>query len=417
MGSANLHLPLRRFVSVGLKSEAMKPLGATLKVVVVHNAYLQRGGEDAVVESEVALLRNRGHAVQTYLRDNEEIVGIGHALAAVNTLWSRRTTAEFGALLQAQRPDVVHVHNTFPLISPSLYWAAARAGVPVVQTLHNFRLMCPQGMLLREGRICESCVGRAPVPAVVHACYQGQRPQTAVAAGMLVLHRALGTWQQKVQRYIALNAFCRNKFIEGGLPAERIVIKPNFVDLPAPAEGPRSGLLFVGRLSREKGIATLADAARGLAPGILRVAGAGPEAERLNGIPAVHALGAVDGPQVVAEMVQASALILPSLWYENFPRTLVEAFACGLPVLASRIGALAELVEDGVTGLLVEPGNAAAWAAKMQWALENPERMAQMGRAARALYERRYTADVNHSQLTAIYRDAMAESAASRATP
>ena len=417
MGVTHVHLPLRGAVPAGLNTEALRSRNSPLNVVVVHNAYQQRGGEDAVVESEVELLRSRGHAVRTYLRHNDEIVGMGRVQAAVNTLWSRRTVNEFSALLQAQRPDVVHVHNTFPLISPSLYWAASRAGVPVVQTLHNFRLMCPQGMLLREGRVCESCVGHLPLPAVVHACYQGQRPQTAVAAGMLVLHRTLGTWRHKVQRYIALNAFCRAKFIEGGLPAERVVIKPNFVDLPAPAEGLRSGLLFVGRLSHEKGISTLVDAAGGLAPGVLRVAGTGPEAARLAAVPAVHALGALGGPQVAAEMARATALVIPSLWYENFPRTLVEAYACGLPVLASRIGALAELVEDGVTGLLVEPGNAVEWAAKMQWALDHPEQMAQMGRAARAHYERCFTADVNHGQLTTIYRDAIAELAASRATP
>ena len=388
-----------------------------MKVLLAHNAYQQRGGEDAVVEAEAALLRSRGHEVQEYRRHNDELVGTGRAKAAVGTLWSRRTVHEVAALLRAARPDVLHVHNTFPLISPSLYWAAADAGVPVVQTLHNFRLMCPQGMLLREGRVCEDCVGRLPLPAIRHACYQGQRPQTAVAASMLVLHRALGTWQHKVQRYIALNDFCRNKFIQGGLPADRIVVKPNFVDLPAPAAGPRDGLLFVGRLSQEKGIATLSAAAHQLPSGSLRVVGSGPEADRLANVLAITALGALPAEQVGAEMVRAQALVIPSLWYENFPRTLVEAMACGLPVLASRIGALAELVEDGVTGLLVEPGNAAEWGAKMQWALDHPERMAQMGRAARAVYESRYTAAINYEQLTNIYRDAIASSGASVVTP
>jgi glycosyltransferase involved in cell wall biosynthesis len=276
----------------------------------------------------------------------------------------------------------------------------------VVQTLHNFRLMCPQGMLLREGKVCEDCVGHLPMPAIWHACYQGQRPQTMVTAGMLMLHRALGTWQHKVQRFIALNDFCRNKFIQGGLPADRIVVKPNFVDLPSPNPGSRTGLLFVGRLSPEKGVATLAAAARSLAANSLRVAGSGPDANLLVGLPAIAALGNLQVDQVMAEMVSASALVIPSLWYENFPRTLVEAMACGLPVLASRLGALAELVEDGVTGLLVEPGNAADWAAKMQWALDHPERMAAMGRNARAVYEHRYSAAVNYGQLMAIYRDA-----------
>jgi len=380
-----------------------------MRVLIAHNAYQQHGGEDIVADAEAQLLREHGHEVLTYRRHNDELAHIGRLQAAVDTLWSRRTTRELGELLRAQRPDVVHVHNTFPLISPSLYAAAHEAGVPVVQTLHNFRLLCPQAMLLREGKVCESCVGHAPWAGVVHACYRGSRAQTGVLAGMLVLHRALGTWATKVQRYIALNNFCRDKFIEGGLPAARIVVKPNFVDLPAPAALPRRGLLYVGRLAPEKGIATLAQAARGLPPGSLRVAGTGPEAERLAGLPAVVMLGALSAEQVAQEMAQAVALVVPSLWYENFPRTLVEAFACGLPVLVSRLGALESLVEHGRTGLHVQPGDAAAWATALQAALDDAPRMAAMGAAARELYEREYTAAANHGMLLAIYQDAIAE--------
>jgi glycosyltransferase involved in cell wall biosynthesis len=380
-----------------------------MRVLIAHNAYQQRGGEDMVAEAEAQLLRDHGHEVLNYQRHNDELAHIGRLQAAVDTLWSRRTTRELGELLRTRRPDVVHVHNTLPLISPSIYAAADAAGVPVVQTLHNFRLLCPQAMLLREGRVCESCVGRTPWAGVLHACYRGSRAQSGVLAGMLVLHRALGTWATKVQRYIALNAFCRDKFIEGGLPAARIVIKPNFVDLPAPPSQPRRGLLYVGRLAPEKGITTLAQAARSLPPGSLRVAGTGPEAERLAGLPAVVMLGALNAQQVAQEMAQAVALVVPSLWYENFPRTLVEAFACGLPVLASRLGALQSLVQDGLTGLHVEPGDAAAWATAMGAALGDAPRMAAMGAAARALYEREYTAQANHRLLLTIYEEAIAE--------
>jgi glycosyltransferase involved in cell wall biosynthesis len=383
-----------------------------MKVLIAHNAYQQRGGEDAVVEAEAALLRSRGHEVLEYRRHNDELAAMGRAQAALGTLWSTRTRAELGAQLRAEQPDVLHVHNTFPLISPSLYWAAADCGVPVVQTLHNFRLLCPQAMLLREGRVCESCVGRLPLAGVVHGCYRGSRAQTGVLAGMLVLHRAMGTWAHKVHRYIALNEFCRAKFIEGGLPAARMAVKANFVDLPTPPPAAaRAGLLFVGRLAPEKGIAVLVQAAAALPVGSLRVAGSGPDQALLAGAPAAQALGALAGAQVIGEMQRAQALVMPSLWYENFPRTLVEAFACGLPVIASRLGAMAELVDDGVTGLLVKPGDTADLALKMQWALDHPERMAAMGRAARGVYEARYTADINHGQLLAIYRDAIAEQA------
>lgn len=385
-------------------------LGGTvrpLRVLVAHGEYQQRGGEDAVVEAEVALLRANGHAVHEYRRNNLDVTGLGRVALAAQTVWSARTTREFNALMASFRPDVLHVHNTLPLISPSIYWAAHRAGVPVVQTLHNFRLLCPQALLLREGKVCEDCVGKLPWRGAVHGCYRGSMAQTTVLAGMLALHRAIGTWQHKVTRYIALNAFCRDKFIEGGLPADKIVVKPNFVDLPAPPETAREGFLFVGRLSQEKGVAVLADALARVPQARLHVAGTGPEQSRLDGLAGVALLGALDGPAVYARMRHSAALLMPSIWYEGFPRSLVEAFACGLPVIASRIGALATLVDDGVTGLLFEPGDAADLAQKMGWAWAHPERMATMGHSARAAYEATMTGAANLRLLLDTYTAAI----------
>lgn len=379
-----------------------------MRVLIVHNQYQQRGGEDSVVEAEAALLRQHGHTVLQYGRHNNELQHLGQLAAATEMMWSRRTLTDLAQLFATQTIDVLHAHNTFPLISPSAYWAAARAGVPVVQTLHNFRLLCPQAMLLRNGRVCESCLGGTPLAGVVHACYRGSRAQSAAVAGMLMLHRGLGTWAHKVDRYIALNSFCRDKFIEGGLPADRIVIKPNFVEAGPLTNGPRSGLLYVGRLSAEKGIDVLAAAARHLPAQALRVAGTGPDDAPLAAVPAMRRLGALAPPQVAVAMAQAVALVMPSLWYENFPRTLVEAFAAGLPVIASRLGALAGLVDDGNTGLHVAPGDADDLAAKMAWALAHPEQMARMGRNARHVYEQLYTPDNNHRQLLHIYGQALA---------
>ena len=387
--------------------------GQSLRVLVAHCAYQQRGGEDAVVEAEVDLLRVRGYAVATYLRRNDDVATLPTAALAAQTLWSRRTVRELMDEIARFRPDVIHVHNTLPLLSPALYWAAARAGVPVVQTLHNFRLMCLNALFLREGRVCEDCVGRLPWRGVARGCYRDSRAASGVLAGMLGLHRALGTYRHKVARYIALNAFCRDRFIAGGLPADRVVVKPNFVDAPPPPAGPRDGLLYVGRLSAEKGIATLAHAlhvAAGEASrAALRVAGDGPAAAVLDGVPGITRLGALPADDVRREMEHAAALVVPSVWYENFPRTIVEAFAAGLPVIASRIGALAGIVADGTTGLLFEPGDAQDLAQKIAWAKAHPAEMAAMGRLARAQYEAQFSADVNYRRLLAIYHEAMAE--------
>jgi glycosyltransferase involved in cell wall biosynthesis len=384
-----------------------------MKVLVAHNAYQQRGGEDSVVDAEIALLRSHGHDVHLYARSNDDIATMPKASAALQTLWSQQTSSELASLIQSFRPDVIHVHNTFPLISPSLYWAASRAGVPVVQTLHNFRLLCPQAMFLRDGKVCEDCLGKLPWRGAVRGCYRGSKAQSTVLASMVTVHRAIGTWQNKVTRYIALNEFCRNKFIEGGLPADRIVVKPNFVDFEAPAAYARSGFLFVGRLSAEKGVDVLVNAARTVGSAQVRVAGTGPEAGLLVGVPGVQALGALGGDAVRGEMSQAMALVLPSIWYETFGLVAVEAFAAGTPVIASRIGVLPNLVRDGITGLLFEPGNAQDLADKLRWAQAHPEDMAAMGRNARALYEAEFTADRNYAQLITIYNDAIAAGSAS----
>ncbi len=380
------------------------------RVLMVHNAYQQVGGEDGVVAAELALLRKHGHEVIEFRRDNHDISNMSRSRLAVDTLWSTSTHTQALGLLRRRQPEVVHVHNTFPLISPSLYWACAQLGVPVVQTLHNFRLACPQAMFLREGKVCESCLGKTPWPALAHGCYRRSRAQTAVIFGMLALHRAMGTFERKVTRYIALTEFSRNKFIQAGLPAARLMVKPNFVEgssLPE-AKG-RQNMLFVGRLSAEKGIAVLGQAWLDC-PGLsLLVAGVGEASGHLAHLQGVTMLGFQNSTQVRALMQSAMALVLPSLWYENFPLSVAEAYASGLPVIASRIGALAEIVEHGVTGLLFKVGDAADLSRTLNWAAAHPEEMAVMGRNARLRYERSYSPDVNYQQLIEIYRSAIEE--------
>jgi glycosyltransferase involved in cell wall biosynthesis len=387
-----------------------------VRVLLVHNAYQQRGGEDSVVASEGNLLRDHGHAVMEITRHNDDVARMGRLRLVSDTLWSTRTLHEMERAIGDFQPDIVHVHNTFPLLSPSVYWAADRLNVPVVQTLHNFRLMCPQAMFLRDGKVCEDCLGTVPWRGAMRGCYRGSRMQSAVLAGMVTLHRGVGTWQRKVTRYIALNEFCRRKFMEGGLPSDRLVVKPNFVERPKTAlktGTPRDGFLFVGRLSPEKGVEVLIEAMQQSELTVERptvsVVGDGPLAERVRAEPSLRWYGAQTAPAVAEAMARAAMLVLPSVWYENFPRTLVEAFAQGLPVLASRIGALAELIEDGVTGLLFEAGDAQDLARKMAWAKANPQAVVRMGQAARERYERDYTPEVNYGQLMTIYQQARDE--------
>lgn len=379
-----------------------------LRVLVVHNRYRLAGGEDAVVDAEIALLRSRGHEVEAYVRDNHELDTMNALQAFAQTMWSRRTGNDIDRIVDAFGPDLIHVHNTFALVSPSVYWSAVRLGIPVVQTLHNFRLMCVQAMFLREKQVCEDCLGRVPWRGVVRKCYRHSGPQSAALAAMLSVHRAAGTYRDKVARYIALTEFCRGKFIEGGLPASRVAVKPNFVDIARPAGAIRSGGLYVGRLAVEKGIDTLLQALREV-PGLtIDVIGSGPEQSKVESHPQVRLLGWCSREEIYTRMRSARYLVMPSIWYENFPRTLVEAYANGLPVIASHLGSLQELVDHGVTGLLFAPGSAADLARQLAWAEAFPRQMRAMGNNARARYESAFTPEKNYERLLSIYEEAVA---------
>jgi len=381
---------------------------ADMKILIAHNAYQHRGGEDMVVDAEIVLLREHGHDVEIYSQHNDALNHMPRAAAAVSTIWSQRCAQEVEEACIRFHPDVIHVHNTFPLISPSLYWVAARLGIPVVQTLHNFRLLCPQAILLRDGRICEDCVGKLPWRAVTRKCYRESAVQSAVITSMLTAHRALGTYREKVTRYIALNNFARDKYIEGGLPASLFRIKPNFVPSGiVPVWHNRHGGLYVGRLSSEKGLDVLAEAVRKTGQQHIDIIGSGPLEPLARQAFGDRYLGFKPLDEILQRMNEARFLVLPSVCYENSPRTIVEAFSAGLPVITSRLGALADIVHDGVTGLLFNPGDAADLAAKMTWAHDHPAEMMRMGQAARAEYEAKYTPEANYETLMDIYEDAI----------
>jgi glycosyltransferase involved in cell wall biosynthesis len=390
-----------------------------MRILVVHNGYQKHGGEDVVVEAEERLLRAHGHSVVRYRRHNEELRGRGPLdilTAGMQTVWSKASAREVAALLAKEKPGVVHFHNIFPLISPAAYYACEEAGVPVVQTLHNYRLLCPGAYFLRDGRVCEECLGRSvPWPGVVHGCYRESRAATAAVATMIAVHRGMNTWREKVGVYIALSEFARKKFIEGGLPGERIVVKPNFVD---PDPGLKCGAgeyaLYVGRLSVEKGLRVLLGAwgqLRGRIP--LRIAGDGPLKEEIaaeiktRGLSGVDLLGRLAPSEIVALMQGARFLVLPSVCYENFPLAVAEAFACGLPVIASRLGSMAEIVADGDTGLHVTPGDSAELAAKVDWAWRNPGKLQELGKAGRQEYVSKYGPEQNYKRLIGIFERAI----------
>ncbi|MHC2257858.1 glycosyltransferase involved in cell wall biosynthesis [Bradyrhizobium embrapense] len=383
-----------------------------MKILVAHNRYQGRGGEDVVFGAEVDLLRGAGHDVETLTVSNEAInslaARIATTLSIADNAEGKRAMAE---AIDRFRPDIVHVHNFFPLLSPAVFDVCRQQRVPAVVTLHNYRTICTGGMLLRDGRICHKCLDRGHLWGVAHRCYRGSLPGSLASAYMIAQHRRRGTWTRPGVRLIALTQFARTLFTQAGFDAGRIDVKPNFMADPGAPDPaiPRTGLLYVGRLSREKGVGVLLDAVAGT--GVpLRIVGEGPERAALEArAPAnVRLLGALSRSEVLREMASARALVVPSLWYEGFPMVVVEAFAQGTPVIASEIGGLAEVVTAGTTGALVPPGDAAALGQRIAELLDAPARATVWGKAARAAYLERYAPDENLRLLEAIYARAAA---------
>ncbi len=388
--------------------------GTKVRILLVHEYYRQRGGEDSVFEAEARLLRSHRHEVVEYTEDNARIAR--SPLLAARVFWSRAAGDAVARTLTETRPVLAHFHNTFPLVSPSGYYACRRAGVPVVQTLHNYRLLCPAATLFRDGSTCDLCLNaRVPWPGVLHSCYRRSVAQTAAVAGMLALHRALGTWRSKVDVFIAPSEFSRREFVEGGLPAEKILVKPHFVH-PDPHErnGPGDYALFVGRLSEEKGVRLLLEAWQALPGAPLIVVGDGPLRQEVEHAGGVRAVGWLPADEVLQIMKGARFLVFPSLWPEPFGRVIIEAFACGLPVLASPLGAAGDLVRDEATGLHFLPGEPSDLAAKAAWIWAHPHEARAMGSRARREFEEKYAPEPNYRRLLEIYSIAMTGEAAGR---
>ncbi len=379
------------------------------RVLMVHNFYQQPGGEDQVFQAELDLLQSHQIPVTTYTIHNRQIESRSPLSVARDTLWNSSSYHEIETLIQTWQPDVVHVHNTFPLMSPSIYYAARAHQIPVVQTLHNYRLLCPNALFFRDQKPCEDCLGKPlPWPGIYHRCYRDQWAASTVVGSSLTLHNILGTYKQQVNLFIALTAFARQKYIEGGIPADAIALKPNFVstDPGFSSEGGNT-FVYIGRLAPEKGLNTLLKAWQLLGGEYpLQIVGEGPLRSKVEQatqtLPGIQYLGHRPLAEIFELLGHAKALIFPSEWYETFGRVIIEAYAKGTPVITSALGVMNDLVHHQQTGLKFEPGSAQDLATQIRWSLQSPA-WPQMRYRARQEYTTHYTAERNYNQLRQLY--------------
>lgn len=381
-----------------------------MRVLQVHTEYREAGGEDAVVAAEAGLLRAGGHEVIQWTNQNPA----GGAAALRALLLSPANRAAAKAVEQAARreqPDAVHVHNTWYATSPAVFRALQEAvSGPIVMTLHNYRLMCANGLLLRDGVPCELCVGSGPWNAVRFGCYRNSRALSTAAAVTISVNRRRRTWTEGVDRFLALTEFAKGRMEAGGLPAAKLEVKANFVPDPGARKVPASEsrqVLFVGRVTPEKGVATLLKAwSEAAPPGLeLVVAGDGPQFAELQArsVPGVTMLGRIDRAEVQRLMFQSRALAFPSEWYEGMPMTLLEAFASGLPVVGSNLGSMTEMLEPFGSRWLAAPGSVEDWAEKLA-NITNDVAVADAAAIARRLWEDSYGPEKALANLEHAYR-------------
>lgn len=391
-----------------------------MKSTLVHNHYSSStpSGENQVFEAEKSLLEKHGHPVTTFTRHSDEIIkkgAKGKIHGALSTPWNFFTNGSITHVLDRFQPDIVHVHNTFPLISPAIFHAIGKRAARVL-TLHNYRLYCPAAIPMRDGKVCTECLDkRSPMPAMIHGCYRGSRAATLPLAFSVGLHRALGTWTKQVDAFICLSEFQRELMIEAGLPREKVHVKPNFYpgnpDVVAWPER-KPYVVFAGRLTAEKGVVNLIRAwqAWGISAPELRLVGDGelrPELERMaDGLP-VRFLGQLPADKAQAEIASASLQILPSEWFEGFPMVVREAFAFGTPTAVSDIGPLPSIVENGKSGIVFQPANPQSLLQEVRTAWETPGLLKHLGQGARAEFEGKYTEEANYATLMEIYHKAI----------
>jgi len=383
-----------------------------LKIVIAHNRYQILGGEDSVVNNELELLRRSGHEVELYERNNDHIVSVYEKVSvAINVNYSKKSKKDFKQFLLEVMPDIVHVHNFFPALTPSIYDACMELSIPVIQTIHNYRISCAAATFLRQGQVCEKCMLGSPYNAVRYKCYKDSRIGSLAVARMIDVHRKNNTWNKKVSFFIALTKFSKKKVVEIGVDKEKILIKPNFVHKGDCSEiefKDRNEVVFVGRISEDKGINIILTAWKKLDIPLTMI-GSGP---LLNDVveennPNILALGQLSKNDVAAHIKKARFLIMASTWYEGFPMVLVEAMRAGIPVIVPKLGSMMEIVSEFETGLHFVPGNSLELAEKVETLYGNPKLCEEMGSKARQEYLNRYTPEANYLMLMYIYGKAI----------
>lgn len=384
-----------------------------MRVLLVHNYYQQPGGEDQVFQLETELLQKAGFQVEAFSVTNNDLQDGSPIKLAMQTLWNSEAASQVSDVARRSKAEIVHFHNTFPMLSPAVYSAARQTGAATVQTLHNYRLLCANALLYRDGHICRECVGRMPLPAVIHRCYRDSLGASGVAAALQVAHRMRGTYQRDIDAYIALTDFARETVVQAGIvPEKRIHVVANaLASDPGPGTG-GEGALFVGRLDPAKGIRTMLSAWETMGRTIpLTIIGDGPMADEVKAaaerIPGVSWLGRCPRDEVLAAMKQARCLIFPSEWYEGLPMTIIEAFAVGLPVIGSQIGSITELIEPGVTGERFNPGDHQSLIDAVQRFLAGDDRA--MRTACRTMFLESYTGEQHVMNLRNVYSSALAQ--------
>jgi glycosyltransferase involved in cell wall biosynthesis len=360
-------------------------------------------------------VKAHGHSVLALEQKNSRSTSLSLALYGSLAAWNPLSYTTLRRLFLEFRPNVVHVHNVVPKLTPAVYHAAQAAGSVVVQTLHNYRLICPSGILYRNGQVCEACLGLTiKWPSITNSCYRGSAAQSAAISTMLTVNSAIGTYRNAIDLYIAPTGFVKRKHVEAGFPEDKIIVKPHFL-MTAPCVGAGEGdfALYVGRLSEEKGLRVLLRTWRDYdIPIKLRIVGDGPLRNEVKALAADNGRviydGALDWDRAQRAMASAKILVVPSLWYETFGLVVMEALSVGTPVIASAIGALSEMVHEGNGGTLFEPGNPEALAKALKAVLDDATGLKERRKRARRFFESHYSSESNYEQMMHAYEQALA---------